>query len=375
MSDSALSTSLLAACVRDVATRIGDRLPAAFDMPAGAVVLDGDAAAHALPEEAVAVRWPLVGQDAALAVAVTSDAARMLAADGEDLVAAMTRHVEPLVAGLAPLFGGAAPQLDAGTEVEPTRALADGPGDGVSVALDDAGTHRVTVGLRMVVGDDLLAPADAPVDEGASAGPEVAAEAVADPADAPSAQQGTPLPDAAAAGAPQAGMPLGDPGRMGPVGAGQVLGLPQAGPVAAGIPVVGAQPVAGMGGMPVGQSVAQAPWAGQQAQAHPAQFASFDQLTALPGAAHSMAMLGEVEMGVTAELGRTRLTVRDVLGLNPGSIIELDRAAGSPVDVVVNGTLIARGEVVVIDEEFGIRITEILGMAEQPSPFPMQVAQ
>ena len=54
------------------------------------------------------------------------------------------------------------------------------------------------------------------------------------------------------------------------------------------------------------------------------------------------------------------MSVRDLLALTPGAVIELDRAAGSPVDVLVNGTLIARGEVVVIDEEFGIRISEIV---------------
>ncbi|HVW34888.1 MAG TPA: flagellar motor switch protein FliN [Acidimicrobiia bacterium] len=72
-------------------------------------------------------------------------------------------------------------------------------------------------------------------------------------------------------------------------------------------------------------------------------------------------LLHEVEMGVTVELGRTRMLVRDILELSPGSVIELDRAAGAPIDVLVNGTLIARGEVVVIDEEFGIRITEVIG--------------
>jgi flagellar motor switch protein FliN/FliY len=61
------------------------------------------------------------------------------------------------------------------------------------------------------------------------------------------------------------------------------------------------------------------------------------------------------------------MTVRELLGLTPGSVIELDRAAGTPVDVLVNGTLIARGEVVVIDEEFGIRITEVLGYEEDRS--------
>ena len=74
-----------------------------------------------------------------------------------------------------------------------------------------------------------------------------------------------------------------------------------------------------------------------------------------------MELLHNVEMGVTAELGRTRMTVRDLLALTPGAVVELDRAAGSPVDVLVNGTLIARGEVVVIDEEFAIRISEIIG--------------
>jgi flagellar motor switch protein FliN/FliY len=77
-------------------------------------------------------------------------------------------------------------------------------------------------------------------------------------------------------------------------------------------------------------------------------------------AAHPLSLLQDVEMGVTAELGRRRMTVRELLSLTPGAVIELDRAAGSPVDVLVNGTLIARGEVVVIDEEFGIRISEII---------------
>jgi len=71
-------------------------------------------------------------------------------------------------------------------------------------------------------------------------------------------------------------------------------------------------------------------------------------------------VLADVEMGVTAELGRCHMSVRELLSLTPGAVIDLDRAAGAPVDVLVNGTLIARGEVVVVDEEFGIRISEIL---------------
>lgn len=71
-------------------------------------------------------------------------------------------------------------------------------------------------------------------------------------------------------------------------------------------------------------------------------------------------LLGNIEMDVTAELGRTRMPVRQLLSLTPGTLVELDKTVGSPVDLLVNGTLIARGEVVVIDEEFGIRISEIV---------------
>jgi flagellar motor switch protein FliN/FliY len=76
-----------------------------------------------------------------------------------------------------------------------------------------------------------------------------------------------------------------------------------------------------------------------------------------------MSLLRSVELEVTAELGRTSMTVREVLGLTPGAIVELDRVAGSPVDLLVNGTLIARGEVVVVDEEYGVRVTEIVTQA------------
>jgi flagellar motor switch protein FliN len=71
-------------------------------------------------------------------------------------------------------------------------------------------------------------------------------------------------------------------------------------------------------------------------------------------------MLHGVDMEVTVELGRARMTVRDLLALTPGAVLELDRAAGSPADLLVNGRLIARGEVVVVDEDFGLRITEII---------------
>jgi flagellar motor switch protein FliN/FliY len=88
----------------------------------------------------------------------------------------------------------------------------------------------------------------------------------------------------------------------------------------------------------------------------PAAFATAD--------ARALSVIRSVEMNVTAELGRSTMTVRELLELSPGSVIELDRAAGSPVDLLVNGTIIARGEVVVIDEEYGIRVSEIIGSPE-----------
>lgn len=71
-------------------------------------------------------------------------------------------------------------------------------------------------------------------------------------------------------------------------------------------------------------------------------------------------LLAGLHMNVTVELGRTELTLSEVLGLGPGSVIELDRLAGEPVDILVNERLIARGEVVVVDENFGVRVVEVV---------------
>ncbi len=76
-------------------------------------------------------------------------------------------------------------------------------------------------------------------------------------------------------------------------------------------------------------------------------------------------LLMDVQMVMTVELGRTKKYVKDILGLGEGSIIELDKLAGEPVDLLVNGKLIAKGEVVVIDENFGVRVTDIVGPSER----------
>lgn len=80
--------------------------------------------------------------------------------------------------------------------------------------------------------------------------------------------------------------------------------------------------------------------------------------------ADRLELLRGVEMQATAELGRVRLTVNDLLGLRDGAVIELDRAAGAPADLYVNGRLIARGEVVVVDENYGLRITQVVTDAD-----------
>jgi flagellar motor switch protein FliN len=78
------------------------------------------------------------------------------------------------------------------------------------------------------------------------------------------------------------------------------------------------------------------------------------------GSRGSLELLRHVAMEVTVEIGRTRMTVGELLSLHPGEVVELDRAASAPADLLVNGTLIARGEVVVVDEDFGLRISEIV---------------
>mgnify|MGYP000608738037 CR=1 FL=1 len=83
------------------------------------------------------------------------------------------------------------------------------------------------------------------------------------------------------------------------------------------------------------------------------------------GMSGNISLLLDVPMTLTVELGRTRQLVKDILGLGEGSIIELDKLAGEPVDLLVNGKLIAKGEVVVIDENFGVRVTDIVSPAER----------
>ncbi|HAT1801495.1 TPA: flagellar motor switch protein FliN [Legionella pneumophila] len=73
----------------------------------------------------------------------------------------------------------------------------------------------------------------------------------------------------------------------------------------------------------------------------------------------------DIPVSVTVEIGRTKMTIRNLLQLNQGGIVALDRLAGDPLDVLVNGTLVAHGEVVVVNDKFGVRLTDIVSKAER----------
>lgn len=102
-----------------------------------------------------------------------------------------------------------------------------------------------------------------------------------------------------------------------------------------------------------------------QANIQQAQFVNFDSPPLNRAETNNLNMLLDIPLQVTVELGRTKRSVKEILEMSSGSIIELDKLAGEPVDILVNNRHIAKGEVVVIDENFGVRITDILSQTER----------
>ena len=84
-----------------------------------------------------------------------------------------------------------------------------------------------------------------------------------------------------------------------------------------------------------------------------------------PGEHRRLDLLLDVPLDLSVELGRTRMTIQDLLGLGPGSVIELDKIAGEALDILVNDRLVARGEAVVVNDKFGVRITDIVSQSER----------
>jgi len=102
------------------------------------------------------------------------------------------------------------------------------------------------------------------------------------------------------------------------------------------------------------------------ATAQPADiFPSFSAPLGQTGIMNELDMILDIPVQITVELGRTKITIKNLLQLAHGSVVELDAMAGEPMDVLVNGTLIAQGEVVVVNDKFGIRLTDIITPSER----------
>lgn len=172
---------------------------------------------------------------------------------------------------------------------------------------------------------------------------------------------GTPNMGAPNMGVPNMGMPgapamdmsqmMGNQG-MGMNPYGQGMGAPNM-----GAPMMGNQ---GMAMPPYGNPYGYGMPAPQPMNIQPAQFQSFTGSSPGVEAPANIDLIMDVSLDVTVELGRTKKSISEVLDFAPGTIIELDKIAGEPVEVMVNGKLVARGEVVVIEESFGVRVTEII---------------
>jgi flagellar motor switch protein FliN/FliY len=112
-------------------------------------------------------------------------------------------------------------------------------------------------------------------------------------------------------------------------------------------------PQMNMGGMPQMNNMA-------NVNVQPAQFQNFSGNMGGVQGQENIGLIMDVPLEVTVELGRTAKSISEILNFAPGTIIELDRIAGEPIDVLVNGKFVAKGEVVVIEESFGVRVTEII---------------
>lgn len=110
------------------------------------------------------------------------------------------------------------------------------------------------------------------------------------------------------------------------------------------------------------------PWAeamNEQADSEAAGFENLNDDAVASDDEINLDVILDVPVDISMEIGRTKISIRNLLKLNQGSVIELDRLAGEPMDVLVNGTLIAHGEVVVVNDKFGIRLTDVISPVER----------
>ncbi|MCR4923741.1 MAG: flagellar motor switch phosphatase FliY, partial [Lachnospiraceae bacterium] len=179
------------------------------------------------------------------------------------------------------------------------------------------------------------------------------------PAPEPPSMGGSSFGDSSSSGMdPNMGMGMGMPAGG---GMGMGMGMPPGGGMGMGMgmPAGGGM---GMGmGMSPGMGMGMSPQAPMpNINVQPASFQAFSTDVNAMQSQENISLIKDVPLDVTVELGRTSKSISDILDFAPGTIIELDRIAGEPVDVLVNGKMVARGEVVVIEENFGVRVTEII---------------
>ncbi len=121
---------------------------------------------------------------------------------------------------------------------------------------------------------------------------------------------------------------------------------------------IGVPEADGPGAPPAGSGPADPASPRSEAKAHPIQFGQLED--AGPQGKGGIEVLLDVELPISVELGRTKMLVKEILECGPGTVVELDKLAGEPVDVFINGRMVAQGEVVVVDEHFGVRVTNLL---------------
>ena len=221
-----------------------------------------------------------------------------------------------------------------------------------------AGTF-VKISFRMEIGDLVdseimqLYPISFAREMCSSATQAMSSKSVSEPEPAPAPQpEPQPMPQMAPAMDMSQQAMMGQPMMQMPMMGQPMMQMPMMGQPMMQMPMMG-QPM-------MGQPMMQMPMMGQPVNVQPAQFQSFAGAEQPIYGQENIGLIMDVPLEVTVELGRTSKSIQEILDFAPGTILELNRIAGEPIDILVNGKYVAKGEVVVIEESFGVRITEII---------------
>ena len=283
----------------------------------------------------------------------------MMGGDGTNVEGELGElHLSAISEAMNQMMGSAATSLstmlDKTIDISPPQAsLVDLPkvNDGGTIASFLDG-YFVKVAFRMQIGDlvDSTIMQLYPIDFAKFLCDTFLAQQMGSMEAAAPAPQAAPAQASASAAQPQAApqMNMGGP----QMDMNQQMGMPQMGMPQMGMPQMGMPQMGAPYGMPYGMQPG--------VNVAPAQFQNFATDFSAINGNENIGLIMDVPLEVTVELGRTTKTISDILDFAPGTIIELDKIAGEPIDVLVNGKFVAKGEVVVIEESFGIRVTEII---------------